>query len=645
MKKFIFLAVSAALFSSSITSANSTEDYSSLFQPVTRGDQSSQSTYFLLTDRFADGDKSNNVDGYDPTDIGYWHGGDFKGLSTRLEYIKSMGFTSIWITPPFVQQSIQGSSAAYHGYWALDFMHVDPHLGGDSAFTDFINAAHKLGLKVIMDVVANHTADVISYDANGKAFIPIGKESVKNPQFLNQLTNYHNLGESTFQGNSTLTGDFYGLDDIKTENSEVVQGFINIWSYWIREFNIDGFRIDTFRHVNPEFWRKVIPAIKKVAKDSGKDEFPIYGEVADSDPRILSSYVVSEQAPSVLDFGFNEQVTRYIAMFGRAEALAEFFNSDDFYTSAHSSAYGLATFLGNHDMGRIGLTILNNASNETEALRMDLMAQAALLLLRGGPIFYYGDEHGMTGAGGDKLARHDFFQTSITRWKIEKRIGESPIGEKSSFDTSNPILSEIKKLQRIISTNNGLRVGTQQVSYAADQVFIVTRFFEGQEYVVAFNAAEEKRKIQFKPISTTGSWEVIAGKCSAKTNIVLTLEANQYCLLKNSKTIGKARTTEVSAPLVQRSADQPLLKQISVKVNSPGYNEVAFLGRQGGTEWKYLGTSDRTTFKSRMINGGQYRIYLQKGEFSKNAVIEFIAIVKNSDGKIFSSSITKGVNN
>ncbi|MFM6941616.1 MAG: alpha-amylase family glycosyl hydrolase, partial [Candidatus Planktophila sp.] len=377
----IVVVIACSLVAPSMSSAL---DYSTLFQPVARGDQSTESVYFVMTDRFANGDTSNDLAGltgaadagFDPTDIGYWHGGDFKGLTAHLDYIKNLGFTAIWITPPVKQQYVQGNSAAYHGYWGVDFLNVDPHLGTSADFKEFVDQSHQRGLKVILDVVANHTADVISYSGK-KAFIPKGREKSKNPAFLNKLSNYHNKGQSTFQGDSALLGDFGGLDDLATEKPEVVQGFIDIWSYWINAFGIDGLRIDTFKHVNPEFWKKVIPAIQKVALKAGKKSFPIFGEVFDSAPEVLSTYMTSGQTPSLLDFGFSEQMFRYAGGYGGADRLATFFNLDDLYTTVSTSAYGLATFVGNHDMGRIGTTILNNAPDTATALKRDLITQSA----------------------------------------------------------------------------------------------------------------------------------------------------------------------------------------------------------------------------------------------------------------------------
>jgi glycosidase len=644
MKKVTIAFLVSALLTVPVLSSSAAENYAALFQPVARGDLSTQSTYFVMTDRFSDGNPLNNGDGYDPTDIGYWHGGDFQGLTEKLPYIADLGVSAIWITPPFKQQSIQGNSSAYHGYWALDFMTVDPHLGTEADFKKLVSTAHSMGLKIFIDVVANHTADVISY-SNGKAFIPAGKEKIKNPDFLNNINNYHNVGDSTFEGESALVGDFFGLDDLATEKPEVMKGFIDIWSYWIKEFDIDGFRIDTFKHVNPEFWKAVIPAVQKAAAEKGKKSFPIFGEVADGSPQTLSTYVAGGQTPSVLDFGFNDQVSKFVARYGMADRLATLFNADDLYTTPKTSAYGLATFLGNHDMGRIGSVIYSGASDKESALRKAVLAQSMLLLLRGGPVIYYGDEKGMAGSGGDKLARQDMFKTQVESWKWEQRIGSEPIGDGNSFDTPNAIASEIKALQRIISENPALRSGTQQTLYAQGQIFVASRYADKQEYLTAFNASDDAKEVKVRPITGQSSWAKLSGQCTYKDNVTISISPNSYCLLKAANLISKSTTTKVSAPKLSWGNDSPLWKELSVTVNSPGYNSVTFLAREAKGKWKSLGTADRTTFETNMTPGNLYRVYLQPGLFKKNAKLELIAVVKNSDNKIIASKISTGVNN
>ena len=149
-----------------------------LAKPPVYAPIAAQRIYFVMTDRYANGDPTNDrggltgsasQSGFDPTDTGYYHGGDLKGLTGDCtdpvhglaQESAALGFNSIWITPPFGQVTVQGSSAAYHGYWIRDFTSIDPHLGTDADFGAFVSCAHSLGLKVILDVVVNHTGDVI----------------------------------------------------------------------------------------------------------------------------------------------------------------------------------------------------------------------------------------------------------------------------------------------------------------------------------------------------------------------------------------------------------------------------------------------------------------------------------------------------
>src|SRR5690242_9038246 len=132
--------------------------------------------YFVLPDRFANGDAANDrgglgadrlVSGFDPTHKGFYHGGDLRGLTSRLDYIQGLGATAIWLGPIYKNKAVQGGpgqeSAGYHGYWITDFTHVDPHFGSDADLHAFVDAAHARGMKVYLDIITNHTADVIQY--------------------------------------------------------------------------------------------------------------------------------------------------------------------------------------------------------------------------------------------------------------------------------------------------------------------------------------------------------------------------------------------------------------------------------------------------------------------------------------------------
>ncbi|MGN6218978.1 MAG: alpha-amylase family glycosyl hydrolase, partial [Microbacterium sp.] len=315
--------------------AGYTADDDALIAPPVREPGSQEQFYFVMTDRFADGDASNDqgglvgdrlTTGFDPTDKGFYNGGDIAGLRQNLDYIDGLGTTAIWLTPSFKNKPVQGTganaSAGYHGYWITDFTQIDPHLGTNAELKSLIDEAHAKGIKVYFDIIANHTADVIDYsekqygyidqktspytDANGVAFDPHAyagtdtfptldpatsfpytpviadaDKDLKVPAWLNDPTLYHNRGNSTWSGESVTYGDFDGLDDLMTESPTVVDGFVDVYSSWI-DLGIDGFRIDTAKHVNFEFWQQWTTRVLDYAHAKGKPDFFMFGEVYDA---------------------------------------------------------------------------------------------------------------------------------------------------------------------------------------------------------------------------------------------------------------------------------------------------------------------------------------------------------------------------
>ena len=623
-------------------------DISGLAKSPIRSSSSDESIYFVMVDRFENGDSSNDnagfiagdpTGGFDPSDPGYWHGGDIKGLTNRLSYIASMGFTSIWITPPVKQKYVQGSSAGYHGYWGLDFMTVDPHLGTEADFKEMVASAHQLGLKVIIDVVANHTADVIYYD-EGVAKVLDSEKDSKTPAWLNKISNYYNEGPS-----EGYRGDFFGLDGIKTTNPEVIKGWIDIWSYWINEFDIDGFRIDTFQYVEPEVWRKIIPAVKAVAAKKGKKDFPIFGEVYDGNPYATSPYITSNQVDSLLDFPFQKMVSRFATYGGNTSELATLFNRDDLYTTPKTNAHSLITFLGNHDMGRIGYFIKlgvldNDLIGASERARL---ANALLFLLRGSPALYYGDEKGMVGTGGDKQARQSMFPTAIPAWQSQDRIGAPAIGTASSFDVKHPLEDQITERQKIVKENLALRNGTQQVRTTSGEVFAVTRFADNQEYFVAFNGSDEPASGQFKVSTLNSSWTKLTGTCDVVVGklIKVTLPARSYCLYKATKKY--LSPTQLSVAISTKHQDFFTRGALSISANVPGdgYNAVTFLYRNKGKgAWKVIGTAEKRTVKDLdETKIGNYRTYLYNTQVKSGSDIELMAVVKSPSGQVAASKI------
>ena len=706
LKKSLLLLSVAVLCASALVGISSPEASAGSSQPpslpVTRGDLSTQSVYFVLTDRFANGDPTNDdlgirciaasclVSGYDPTSPAYYHGGDFIGLTAHLPYIKAMGFTALWVTPPVKGQYVQGSSADYHGYWGLDFTTVDPHLGTESDFKDFVSAAHKLGMKVILDIVVNHTADVITYQSgnysyvsnaaspyktcDGAPFNPAdfaellsfpklcaatsfpnipqvapGSENIKSPAFLNDVTNYHNRGNIDFGDGSTyLDGDFYGLDDLFTEKPDVLQGEIDLWSSWITRFNIDGFRIDTTPYVNPAFWQKFIPAVLKVAHSSGHQTFPIYGEVSFADPSLTASYVTEQGLPSVLDFPFQAVASKFVTNNSSGQQFADFINTDDFYTTATTSAYGLATFMGNHDMGRIGNAIYsaNQFSGDAAMLQRDELSDAILFLMRGGPVLYYGDEKGMTGSGGDQAARQDMFATQVLDWQSQYRIGSSPIGTHSAFEVHNPMEDVITSLQSLTSKYPALRSGTEQVRYADDSILAVSRYSGKQEFLVAFNNGDTPAAF-ISPVSTLSpTWSIISGAAQnlkvSGAGLSMSIPARSWVVLKSDKQFVPAITAKklsVTINVPTLDFDTARWLQVSAKVPGNDFETVTFSVKTPGGNWKSLGSTDRRTYTSADVVGNLYRTYLHPQNFKSGTRVQLIATVKDALGNTAISQI------
>ncbi len=694
MKKFLSATASIIAITAFIAPTEASEDLTSLARPLARGPLAAESVYFVMTDRFENGDTKNDGAGLkggrlgggdDATDIAYYHGGDFQGLTKRLSYIANLGFTSIWITPPVVNQFVQQGSAGYHGYWGTDFTTIDPHYGTEADFKNFVSETHKLGMKVIVDIVVNHTGDVIKYTfgstnyrepadfpyktcagkvfdptkvaglpnfpklcaKNSFAYVPYTSTSdkkIKKPAFLNNLTNYHNRGDSIWSGSSVTEGDFVGLDDLFTEKPSVVKGMIDLWSSWITKFDIDGYRVDTAKHVNPEFWKAFLPKVLAAARAAGKKDFPIFGEVHDSDIPFLASFMTEQKFPSVLDFPFQAKVSRFAKAGGGSADLVTLFNADDLYTTPTTSAYSLATFLGNHDMGRIGrfIATLSESDGEKVMLERAMLANALLFTLRGAPVLYYGDEKGMTGDGGDQLARQNMFATQVDAWKTELRIGSKPIGDASAFDVKNPLEENISQLQRLYSNYPALKNGTQQVRYGIGSFFAVSRFARNQELVVAFNSSDEEQKATF-PVSTKSSdWTKLLGGgiiLSSNQLLTVTLPARGWVVLKADKAFEPVNKLEIALLNPKPDYSTPGWSALSAKVAGDDFAEVTFAIRKSGKTWQVLGTSDRRTIADDNLAGGLHRVYLHERSFKSGTKIKVVAIVKSVTGETKASKI------
>ena len=538
--------------------------------------------YFLLPDRFENGDPANDrgglsgdrlKTGFDPAAKGFYHGGDLMGVVKRLDYLQGLGITAIWVAPIFKNKPVQGppgqESAGYHGYWITDFTQVDPHFGTNADFKALVDAAHARGIKVYMDIVANHTADVIQYrecqdracpyrsradypyqargGTNGPAinpgfagdgvqtaenfarltdptyaytpFVPPAEAHVKVPDWLNDPIYYHNRGNSTFAGESSTMGDFVGLDDLMTENPRVVAGMIDIFGGWIDRFGVDGFRIDTARHVNPEFWQAFVPAMLERAKAKDIPNFHIFGEVADPDPAALARHTRVDKLPTVLDFAFALAVNEISAGKNGTDSLARVFAADPLYEGGEATARRLPTFVSNHDAGRTATAdaAINPKATSDELLKRDLLAHAMLLTLRGVPTIYSGDEQGFAGDGGDQDAREDMFPSKVASYNDNRLLGTTRTTADSNFDTDHPLYREIATLARIRTAHAALRRGRQVVRFAGDKpgLFAVSRFDpdNGREMLLLYNTSTAPIAANVEVDVRSTGFTALAGDC------------------------------------------------------------------------------------------------------------------------------------
>ena len=611
--------------------------------PSTPSDQvglSKELIYFVFPDRYLNGDTSNDkFAGYDPRDTAFFHGGDLKGLTgtcaagdNGLARIKKLGFTAVWVTPLVVQQKPTPYGAGYHGYWGVDFLNVDPHLGTKEDMVAFSECAKKLGLKLILDVVTNHTGDVIQYKEK-EAFIPSDMVNAKNPAWLNDLSNYHNVGDMNScwgEGSCMQLGDFYGLDDIATEKAVVYNGWADVYGKWIKDYGISGFRVDTARHVDDNFFKNWSPQINAAAQSVGINDFTIFGEVWDVNPINLMNYIRRNKIQTVLDFPFQRSAAEFASGYSDATTIENLFAYDDLYTTATTSASNMVTFLGNHDMGRAGKIIESKRINPAaELLPRTLLGHSLMYLTRGIPSVYYGDEVGMTGtdSGSDQLARQDMFSTKVNIWKTEKRIGSSPIGTGNAFDITDkhPIATHLKALANLRATNPGLANASMQIRYAKDYLLAISKKddVENREYVVAFNNSNKAIKATINTATAKGGWKLIMGKSSFKAvgeKVTITVPALSTVVLKANQKIDK---TEVKVGKISSKLDFLTgYYETKASVTTKDLAKVTFYSRTSSDQpWNSLGTD--TNFP--------YIVYVDPLEYEGKSV-QLKAEVINSKG-------------
>lgn len=332
--------------------------------------------YFMMTDRFFDGNESNNTASGADTygdNPGLYHGGDFAGVTAKLDYLQDLGVNTIWITP--IVENIKGVAvtdegskdvpynAAYHGYWANDFTKLNPTLGTTGEFETMISEAHKRGMRIMVDIVVNHAG--------------YGTEST----FADML-----------RDKSVSEGDIKswqsGLPDFATENADVRTKLVEWQTAWMKDYGVDYFRVDTVKHVDSTTWAALKNSTTKV-----NSSFKMIGEYFGAGYASNGSSLGTGQMDADLDFDFNDQATSFVS--GNISSVEKFLSARN---SALNNTYMTGQFLSSHDEDGFKAALMNGKKyTEDEATSAALVAATLQLTAKGIPVIYYGEEVGLSG--------------------------------------------------------------------------------------------------------------------------------------------------------------------------------------------------------------------------------------------------------
>lgn len=332
--------------------------------------------YFMMTDRFFDGNESNNTASGTDTygdNPGLYHGGDFAGVTAKLDYLQDLGVNTIWLTP--IVKNIAGVTvtdegkedvpynAAYHGYWASDFTKLNPTMGTTEEFKTMISEAHKRGMRIMVDIVVNHAG--------------YGTEST----FADML-----------RDKSVSEGDIKswqsGLPDFATEKADVRAKLVEWQTSWMKDYGVDYFRVDTVKHVDSTTW-----AALKNSTTEVNPSFKMIGEYYGAGYASNGSTLGSGQMDADLDFDFNDQATSFVS--GNISSVEKFLSARN---SALNNAYMTGQFLSSHDEDGFKASLMNGKQyTEDEATSAALVAATLQLTAKGIPVIYYGEEVGLSG--------------------------------------------------------------------------------------------------------------------------------------------------------------------------------------------------------------------------------------------------------
>lgn len=407
---------------------NATMPAATLNLHVPSPDWRDQIIYFVMIDRFNDGDPGNNDQGaaeFNPAQNARYSGGDLAGITQRLDYIRGLGATALWITPPVRHRwwDARSNYGGYHGYWGEHFMEVDPHFGTLDDYRALSSALHGSGMYLVQDIVVNHMGNYFSYPHSWDPTSP-GKNYVLNPDHSgraaptqapfssNDVRNTGDRNAAVYHWTPTITDyadqdhertyQLADLDDLNTENPAVRDALRQSYGYWIDQVGVDAYRVDTAFYVPEDYFDDFLnssdrrhPGILRVAEQTGRTQFHVFGEgfgmdraYTDTAARKIDRYMRddagTELLPGMINFPLYGTLND---VFARGRPTAELGFRIRSMMSLHARPHLMPTFVDNHDVDRF----LSGGSEA--ALKQSLLLT---MTLPGIPTIYYGTEQGFS---------------------------------------------------------------------------------------------------------------------------------------------------------------------------------------------------------------------------------------------------------
>lgn len=438
--------------------------------------------YFMVTDRFFDGNESNNTASgaktYGKDNAGLYHGGDFAGITQKLDYLEDLGINTIWITPiveniPGVTVTDTGKedvpyNAAYHGYWASDFTKLNPTLGTKEEFQTLIDQAHNRGIRIMVDIVVNHAG----YDTDFGDMIRSGDDIVSGSDQKDSLSN---------------------LPDFRTEDPAVSAQLVKWQTQWVKDFGIDYFRVDTVKHVENDTWAELKNALTEVDSD-----FKMIGEYAGGGYASNGNTLGTGEMDSDLDFDFNDQATNFVK--GNISSVESFLTSRN---SGLNNTYMTGQFLGSHDEDGFKKKLLDGGMAEDAATAASMVAASLQITAKGQPVIYYGEEIGLTGLNNYpyQTNRYDFDWTMV--------------------NSDNKTYQHYKKMLSIRNAYTDVFArGDRKTILASDEngYDIVSRSYKGTKLYVGLNIKDVAQTVEIPVSENNGT--VLKDLYSGKTYTV-----------------------------------------------------------------------------------------------------------------------------